>query len=196
MKKNKIKYPHLNSSKRIIIGILLVASIMWNCSDEKSNPFLVEKNHVGMLTDSTKVMDLKQIFEGDSIANLESDQFRSNVSEIDIYSKEGKKLLTLTPSSAMDSTATISNVQIFSEDYKTAKNVSTLSTFKDINDNYKISKINNLINAVVISVNEINASFTIDKKELPAHLQYDSNAPIEKSQIPDNAKIKYFMIYW
>ena len=70
------------------------------------------------------------------------------------------------------------------------------NTFKDIQDNYKISRIDNLINSVVVTVNEINATFTIDKKELPANLGFDMKLKIEATHIPDGAKIKYFFINW
>jgi hypothetical protein len=49
---------------------------------------------------------------------------------------------------------------------------------------------------VVVFVDDINASFAIDKKELPAELQFDMSLKIEKIQIPAKAKIKYFMLYW
>ena len=60
----------------------------------------------------------------------------------------------------------------------------------------KISKIDNLINAIVVSVNEIDASFTIDKKELPASMRFDMNMTIDVIQIPEKAKIKFFMVHW
>ena len=80
--------------------------------------------------------------------------------------------------------------------YKTEKNISTISTFKDLKEAYKISKIDNLINAIVVSVNEIDASFTIDKKELPASMRFDMNMTIDVIQIPEKAKIKFFMVHW
>ena len=49
---------------------------------------------------------------------------------------------------------------------------------------------------IVITVNEINAFFNIDKNELPAELRFDNNLIIEAIQIPDDAKIKRFFIQW
>ena len=37
---------------------------------------------------------------------------------------------------------------------------------------------------------------TIDKQELPSELRYDTQSRILASQIPDNARFKYFMINW
>jgi len=181
------------------LAVLAVVTFMVaSCTqDKKQDPFQISKQHIGLLTDSTQVKDLKLVFANDSIvSSIKGDEFTGQNNDIEIYSVEGQKLLSLTPSQALDSTSVIKSIQILSEKYKTEKNISTLSTFKDINEAYKISSINNLINSVVISVNEINASFTIDKKELPANLRFDMTLTIEAVQIPDNAKIKYFMLHW
>jgi hypothetical protein len=178
---------------------MLLALIIVSCTTEtKKDPFQIGKHHIGLLTDSTQVKDLELIFPTDSIIkNIKGDEFIEDNNDIEIYdTTTGKQLLTLTPTQSLDSTAVIKSIQIIDSRYKTDKNISTLSTFADIKNNYKISGISTLINAIVISVNEINASFTIDKKELPANLQFNMDLKIEAVQIPDNAKIKYFMLYW
>lgn len=164
---------------------------------KKQDPFLVEKHNIGNLTDSTQIKDLESIFINDSIVKLVGgDEFTGNINNIDIYDKSGNHLLILTPNEALDSTAVVDNIRIMDSRFKTAKNITTLSTFKDINEAYKINRIDNLINSINVNVNEINAYFTIDKKELPANLRFDMKLTIESTQIPDDAKIKYFMVNW
>ncbi|WP_040278668.1 hypothetical protein [Psychroserpens damuponensis] len=182
-----------------LVTIIILTGLFFSCTSEKEkNPFLIQKQSIGLLSDSTQVKDLDLIFAKDSIVkpSIKGDEFTGQNNDFDIYTSGGEKLLSLTPSQALDSTAVIESVRILSEKYKTEKNISTLSTFKDINEAYKISSINNLINSIVISVNEINASFTIDKKELPANLRFDMTINIDPVQIPDAAKIKYFIIHW
>ncbi|WP_047545428.1 hypothetical protein [Psychroserpens sp. Hel_I_66] len=182
-----------------LLLILIVTLTVASCSSEKKqNPFLITKQNVGLLTDSTQIKDLDLAFPNDSIVkpSVRGDEFSGQNTDIDIFSNDGKQLLSLTPQQALDSTSVIESIRVYSEKYKTEKSISTLSTFKDIKDAYKISSINNLINSVVISVNDINASFTIDKKELPANLRFDMTLNIEAVQIPDNAKIKYFIVHW
>ena len=183
---------------KFLLTFLVISALVTNCAlDKKQDPFEISKQHVGLLTDSTPVTDLIPAFPKDSIVNaIKGDEFSGQDNDIHIYDKSGKKLLILTPDQALDSTSVIKSVRIMDENYKTQKKVTINSTFKDIRDNYKISSINNLINSVVISVNEINGSFTIDKKELPANLRFDMTLKIEAVQIPDHAKIKYFMIHW
>jgi PBP1b-binding outer membrane lipoprotein LpoB len=181
-----------------LLTIVCIALLIVSCtSEKKQDPFQIGKQYIGMLTDSTQVKDLEFAFPNDSVVkNIRGDEFTGNRNDIEVYDKAGKQLLTLTPTQSLDSTAVIESIQIIDPRYKTDKNISTLSTFADIKDNYKISGISTLINSIVISVNEINASFTIDKKELPANLQFNMDLKIEAVQIPDNAKIKYFMLYW
>ena len=76
------------------------------------------------------------------------------------------------------------------------KGLNPESTFADIKNNYTISGIQNTLSNVVISVDDINGFFTIDKKELPSELRLDMNKKIDALNIPDTAKIKYFMIGW
>ena len=179
-----------------IVSILIITLCFSSCKKEQ-DPFLISNKNIGLLTDSTQVKDLKIIFPNDSIVNYKEDStFKIPMNLIEVHTKEGELLLTLTPREKTDSTSTITNIRIGDSRYKTEKQISTLSKFKDVQDAYKISKIDNLINFIVISVNEINAQFTIDKSELPSNLRHDMTIRFEASQIPDNAKIKYFFINW
>ena len=184
--------------KNIIFALLICTLLLSSCAKEAApDPFLISKNHIGLLTDSTQVKDLETIFSNDSVVRyIAGDEFTGSVNTIEVFEKSGKKLLDLSPKEALDSTSVISSVRIIDDRYKTEKKISTLSTFKDIEDTYKISKIDNLINVIVVSVNEINASFTIDKKELPGSMRFDMDMTIDAMQIPGKAKIKYFMVFW
>ncbi|WP_417200050.1 hypothetical protein [Bizionia sp.] len=182
--------------KKIILSLIIVTALFTSCTKEQ-DPFLIGNQNIGMLTDSTKVADLEMIFPNDSIVKLSNTEaYMKDYSDIQIYDKAGNTLLVLSPVTTTDPKATISTVKVIDSRYKTEKGITTKSTFGDIQKQYKISSIQNTIKNVVVFVNEINAFFTIDKKELPASLQFDSNAKIEAIQIPETAKIKYFMIGW
>ena len=179
-----------------ILSLIIFSVILTSCKNEQ-DPFQLSKQNIGLLTDSTQIKDLKHIYSNDSIVKfISGDEFTGNKNDIEIFEKGGKKLLILTPRQSLDSTSVIENIQVIDPRYKTDKNITTLSTFKDLTSNYKISRIDNLINSIVISVNDINSAFTIDKKELPANLRFDMNINFEATHIPDHAKIKYFFINW
>ena len=180
-----------------LIATFGICCLIASCNTEKNpNPFKINKQHVGYLTDSTLVKDLKTIFEADSIANFqEAESFTGKINTIEIFEKGGKPLLVLTPNNAKDSTATIESIRFIDPRYKTDKGISMASTFKDIQDAYEIKSITNLINSVSINLKNSNLTFTIDKKELPASARF-VDMEIDPIQIPDKAKIKYFFMHW
>ncbi len=178
------------------LSALILILILTGCKKE-IDPYNIGASNVGLLTDSTQVKDLKTLFINDSIVKFtDGAEFNGNINNIEIFDKSGKKLLIVSPIKVNDSTSLINTVRIVDQRYKTDKGISAISTFKAINDNYKVSKVDNLINSIVVTVDEINASFTIDKKELPANMRFDNTMTISPVQIPDNAKVKFFMIHW
>lgn len=183
--------------KKTNLFIVLISLAFASCKDDTVDPFSVAKHQVGLLNDSTQVKELNTIFANDSIVNFnKDDSFTGGINTIDVYEKNGNQLLSISPRKALDSTATIRSVNLMDSRYKTSKNVSKSSTFKDIKDNYTISRISNLINSIVITVNDIDATFTIDKSELPANMRFDMDMKIDPIQIPDDAKVKFFMVHF
>lgn len=179
-----------------LLFALIITGLFISCKKEQ-DPFLISKQNIGFLTDSTQVKDLKVVFSNDSIKRyIGGDEFTGNINEINIYKKTGKLLLVLTPKQALDSTSTIKTIRVLDNRYKTLKGLSSSSTFKDIKDNYKISSIQNTLRNIIVSVDDENSYFTIEKKELPEEMRYDMNLKIEEIHIPDAAKINYFMVNW
>jgi len=147
-----------------IKNLLLIASIgiLLNSCDTKIDKFLISHHNIGELTDSTQVKDLKAIFINDSIVkSIAGDEFIGRVNDIEVFEKGGKRLLVLTPTEALDSTATIRTIKIIDERYETLKGVSIKSTFKDIKETHSISSIQNTLKNVVIFTSDTNSFFTI-----------------------------------
>ena len=116
--------------------------------------------------------------------------------EVEVFSKDGSKLLGLSPDNLNSPDATINTLRVYDPRYKTSKGLSINSTFKDIKDNYEVSGLQTSIDAVVIFLKDSDVFITIDKKQLPENLRYNPNVTIEASQIPQSATFKYFMIAW
>ena len=179
-----------------ILSITLLLILIGSCS-KPQDPFAISKQNIGFLNDSTLVGDLKTVFPNDSIINpIDGDDFAGSSSDIIVFEKGGKQLLVLSPTQSLDETSKIRTVRVIDERYKTKKGLNSKSTFKDIKDNYNISGIENTLGNVIVSVDEINAYFTIARIELPAELRFDLDAKIEAIQIPETAKIKNFFIQW
>lgn len=181
--------------KKFILIQLIVMSLI-SCGKD-SSPYLIDANRVGPLSRESQISQLDSIFENDSIARRTSSTGSLAASnEIDIFDKDGTPLLILEPVQQFDSTSTIGYIQILDARFETEKGLSLQSTFGDVVKNYSISRIENTLNSAVIFIDELNLYLTIDKKELPTDLRYDTDTRIHESQIPDNAKIKYLMISW
>ncbi len=184
--------------KKITV-LLFVSFLFIQCS--KDSEFVVEKGKVGFLTQETTVQELKSIFKNDSIVTQLS---KDNTSEqnfiftdadlYEIYSKSGEKLLEITPAQVNDSTSKIKSIQIFNTQYETKNGVGLKSTFKDINSNYVINKIETTLTSATLYIDELNATIAIDKEDLG--ISKFSREEISIDQIPDVSKIKYFTIWF
>lgn len=182
--------------KHSILVTALTLIVLASCS-KPQDPYAISKQNIGFLTDSTQVKDLEIAFPNDSIINpIDGDDFAGSSSDIIVFEKGGKQLLVLSPSQILDSSATIRTIRIIDARFKTSKGLNSSSTFKEIKDNYNISGIENTLGSIIVSVDEINAYFTIDRKELPSELRFDLDTKIEAIQIPETAKIKNFFIQW
>ena len=162
------------------------------------DPFLITTNSIGLLTDSTIIKELKTIFKNDSLRKfIGGDEFTGSTNTISVYEKDsGVLLLELDPNYTLDSLSTIRTVRIMDPRYKNHDGISSISTFGDLKSNYKISSIQNTLRSLIISVDDINAYFTLSKKELPEEMRYNMNSKIEAISIPESAKIKDFYLQW
>lgn len=176
---------------RVFLPILL---LLVAC--QKEEEFTIRNGQVGKITKDTKIKQLDSLFPNDSIVSLFATSNVSTPGMVQIYQKGGKKLLEITPSKYVDDGQNISYIQILDERYKTEKGINVNSTFKDFEKKYVISSIENMINNVMISFQGYDFYIVISKDELPAELRFDNKSKIDKLQIPDDAKVKYFNVSW
>ncbi|MDT0556103.1 hypothetical protein [Patiriisocius hiemis] len=181
--------------KTLILGTL-VTLLFIQCGKEK-DPFLISNGAIGNLTKDIQVKQVDSIFAQDSIVKLNPiENALGTQGEVEVYDKDGKKLLLLSPSNENDPTAKISNIQVFDERYKTDKGLTLNSTFGDVKANYTISNVRTTIRSIVVFLEETDVYLTIEKVKLPENLRYDPSLEIDATQIPDDATFKYFMIGW
>jgi hypothetical protein len=159
---------------------------------------MITTNSVGFLTDSTMIKELKTVFINDSLSTyIGGDEFTGSTNTISVYEKTtGTLLLELDPNYSLDSLSTIRTVRVMDPRFMNQDGLNTLSTFGDINTKYQISSIQNTLRSLIISVDEINAYFTLSKTELPEEMRYNMNSKIEAISIPETAKIKNFYLQW
>ncbi|MFO7746132.1 MAG: hypothetical protein R6V36_12205 [Psychroflexus sp.] len=175
-----------------VISILLI--IITTSCDSSNSETIIAKNRLGLLTPTTQVNEINTILINDSIAEFDLESRLNRVNEIEVFNKEGKVSIVIEPNYQNDSLFTINEIQILDPKYKTKKGLSVDSNFKTIYENYKIDNIQNSINSVILSIDEIGAYIVIDKKHLPSKLKFDSEVKIEANQIPNEAPFKYFWL--
>ena len=184
--------------KKLLVPFVFIAIFAISCEKkEEIDPFAIGPDRIGKLSKTATVKELDSIYATDSIVRrVAGDEFIGNTNEIEIYDKQGKQLLILTPSEEFDSIATIKTIRVIDPRFKTEKGIGTASTFKQIEEAYQISDITNMLSTVQMNIDEINAFIAIDKKQLPSELHFNTEAKIEAVQIKDSANIKYFWLDW
>jgi len=173
--------------KKFLLLVLLLVLIV-NC--KKENNYLLAKEQVGMITTTTQIHELESIFEKDSlVSHIGEGAFADSAyDEYMVYHIQDGHILTIIPKEQHDSTSTIESIQIFGENYKTISGLGLTSTFSDITGNYSVNKVESTFTTAVLFVDELNATMTIDKKELG--INDFGIQKISLGQIPDLAKIK------
>ncbi len=183
-----------------ILPLIACTILLASCQKEnnqKENPFEIQKNKIGHLTNTIQLYQLDSIYAQDSIVKrIAGDEFLNTSNQIEIFDKKGNKLLVLEAEHEFDTTSTIKNIEVIDSRYKTQSGLAPKAYFKDIKDHYPISKINNTLSSAVIFIDSIGAYVTIDKKELPSEFKFNTDLKIEVSKIPDSARIKNFWISW
>jgi hypothetical protein len=175
-----------------IFLIALIASFI-GCNTPASDT-LIAKNQLGLITPNTNVLDLNSILSQDSIAEFDIDSKFNRTREIEVFNNDGRISLVIEPNYKTDSIVTINEIQILDPRYKTKKGLNVESDYQTIYKNYKINNIQNSINSVILSIDEIGAYIVIDKKHLPSEIRFDPDLKIEANQIPDDAPLRYFWL--
>lgn len=181
--------------KNIKIFFIISVLGLQGCEEKKNSYFSISSDQVGLINRQTSMEEIEDLYNSDSIVK-DSAQFSigANNDKLKIYAKGGVHLLTLTQDT--DSIQQIGHVLIADPRFTTVEGIGLQSTFEEINKHYTIDKVVTSLNNVVILLKDSDIYFTIDKKELPAHLRYTKTRPIELVEIPGKAKIKYLMVGW
>jgi hypothetical protein len=183
--------------KNALTLIILVFSVLIiSCTG--NNKFTVEKGKVGMVTTTTAVKDLDNIFKNDSIVkNLsegaQGDNYFQDDDEYLIFEKGGKHLLTIVPKDQLDSSSTIKSIKIYDARFKTKKGLNLSSNFSEIYVNNTL-RVESTLQSITLFLDELNATLTIDKEELG--LKDYSTQQVSLEQIPDLAKLKSFIVWF
>jgi len=181
------------------IVILFISVLFAQCTD---TTFLIEKNRVGKVSNKNVISDIETLFANDSVVKHlsegamggEDTKYLQDEDEYLIYSKDGKHLLTIVPSVQHDSTSKIKYVEVIDSQFKTQKNLSLLTPFKEINSKYMIDKVETSLSSAILYIDELNTTISMSKKDIGIN-PFDRNKVVLE-QIPDMTKIDHFTVWF
>ena len=181
--------------KLIYCFILVISTI--SCSDTSSEKttFLVTKTSVGSLKKGMCVKDIFDIVSKDQIKKtIDYDDYENYYDDYQYFDEFKIHLLTLTPAIQNDINSKINRILILDKRYRTSKNIGLGSTYKDLKNNYTITSYNPDMEHIILTVSELNASFSIHKNQLLNNWWDDSKKQINSSKIPNSATFDTFVI--
>lgn len=179
-----------------LLALTITALAFIQCA-KKEDPFLIQKDRIGTISKAYTIKQIDSVLVNDSVVkHVSGDEFTGRSTDIEVYEKGGKHLLSLTPSESLDDNAKVTIVTIKDERYKTDKGVGLNSTFKDFRTAYQVSKIDRLLNNINIEFKDQDFFITIDVDQLPSAYKFDYSTKIEEVSIPDGAKIKSLRLDW
>lgn len=171
--------------------------LMSSC--EKDNKFLIAKNQLGDLTNTTKISQIESLLAQDSVILIKARdaygrEISSAIKEVEVYDTSAQQILNIKPSSGMDSVSLIQNVRILTDRYKTVNGIALGSTFAEVKKHHDINNIQTSLKSVIITLKDLNAFISFDKEVLSGDVRFDLEADIKPTMIPDDAEINRFWI--
>ena len=166
--------------------------------ESENDAFLITANQVGELTRGTTVRQLYQLFPSRQIKHTQTSGgfFDQVIDNYDIYSSEGRLLLTVSPTTANDTSAMINQIIVRDTLYKTAQGIGLNATLKDIREKYHNLRYIPTANQIVVSVPRTGINFLIDQHALEDNWWNDLTKEVENQNIPDSTRLEGVVIYW
>lgn len=181
---------------RTLLLVVTFAMLVVQCGRE-NDYFLISGSAVGPLTIDSPIKAVDSLFANDSIVKLNPvKNTLGTQGQVEIYDRDGNKLMLITPGNENDPESRISDILLFDTRYATKEGINPGSTFGELKKQYEIKAVENAINSVIVFLKNSDIWVTIDKNQLPEDIRYNYNSPVEATQIPDEATFKYFRIGW
>lgn len=181
--------------KKALFTITLAATLLASCG-QKEQKFQIKNDQIGPLHKGALINQVDSIFSNDSIVSQSKKGAEGYQNEVEVFDKEGKQLMVLSPDKNNNPESPITHIQITDARYQTNKGIGVKSTYKDIKKHYTVRKVETTFSSIIVFLQDSPIYISIDKDELPEDIRYDLNLKVEPTQIPDDAAIKLFMVSW
>ncbi len=158
----------------------------------------IAAGRLGVFTSTTTIAEVLQALP---LAQIEKKvgrgEFKDDLyDDYQIYTRDNRHLLTLTPKETGSVQQKIDRVLVKSPFFATAKGIHCGSTYHDIKKAYTITRVEPTREHIVLVVDEIQASFTIPKTVLRKGWWNARTKTVDQSKIPDDAQVESFILWW
>ena len=182
--------------KHIFIVVLLGLTII-SCT--KENPYLMAKNKLGPLDNTTRIFQVEPLFVDDSVVVTYPESsfgtfIKSVIKKMEVYDTTGTKHLIIEPRGSLDTISLIRSIRLVSDRYKTENGIGFGSTFGELKKYHDVTNIQSSIKSVIITLDDLNAFVSFDREVLPNDVRFDLEADIKPIMIPDDATINRFWL--
>ena len=179
--------------------LLFLALLTISCVNKQADKvdFLVTENNVGVFKKGMTVKEVLDIVPKVHIKKVvDKDDYENSYDDYQYFDTNKIHLLTLTPTVQDEIQSKINRILILDNRFKTNKNIGLGSTYADLKNNHKITDFAHDLEHIVLTVGELNARFSINKKQLLDNWWDESKKQIDISKIPDTATLDTFVIWW
>lgn len=181
------------------VSLLIMLLVLTSC--EKDNKYIIAKNQLGNLNNSTKIHQIESLLQSDSVVkvspkNAYGGAISSAVGEVKVFNASApvEQILSIKPHGALDSLSHIKSIRILSDRYKTKNGITIGSSFAEVKKHHNIDDIQSSLKSIIISLEDLNAFVSFDRKVLPGEVRFDLEADIKSTMIPNDAKINRFWL--
>lgn len=181
--------------RKTLYTITLIAGLLASCG-QQDQKFVIKDDQIGLLHKGALIKQVDSIFAQDSIVSSSAKAIEGFQNEVTVFDKEGNRLMVLSPDQNNNPNSPITHIQITDPRYKTTKGIGINSTYGDIKKQYTIQKVETTFSSVIVFLENSPIYISIDKDALPENIRYNLNLKVEPTQIPNDAKIKLFMVSW
>lgn len=158
--------------------------------------FHISENRIGIFSKGMTISDVYKTIPKNQIKKTVGyGEFADDTyDDYEIYDSNGKKILILTPEQNGNINSRVNRISILDKRFKTTEKIGLSSTFGDLSKYYSINNISPDMKHIILSINHINAWFSIKKTELKDG--WWNGRGIDKSKIPSDAKFDGLTIRW
>ncbi len=161
----------------------------------------ITANSIGTINSSQSIAEiLQQIPKAQVKKTVGHGEFAEDIyDDYQVYANkygEHQLLFTLTPKQTGSIEQKVHRVLINSPTFSTNKGIHSQSTYGEIKKAYTIDKIEPTREHIVLTVDDINANFSIAKTELEQGWWNESEKKVNTDKIPDTAKVDSFILWW